>query len=57
MIVKIIARIVKTLWILCYDLYIIYDAYNCTFQKPTHPPTHPPNIRKYNECIKTELIN
>lgn len=51
--VKIIARIVKTLWILCYDLYIIYDAYNCTFQKPTHPPTHPPNIRKYNECIKT----
>ena len=49
MIVKIIARIVKTLWILCYDLYNIYDDYNCTFQKPTHPP----NIRKYNECIKT----
>lgn len=49
MIVKIIARIVKTLWILCYDLYIIYDAYNCTFQKLTHPP----NIRKYNEYIKT----
>ena len=42
MIVKIIARIVKTLWILCCDLYIIYDAYNILQHLknlPTHPPT------------------
>ena len=49
MIVKIILRIAKILWILCNGLYIIYDVYNSIFQKSIHLP----NVRKYYECIKT----